>query len=534
MIIVVVLAWVGWGNRQRTAQIEPAQTTTSTTGVGSVTGTTLGGDPGTTVPSDVTDTTAGRPDTTGPAASVDLTVEATDGRCFLLVREGSATGRQLYAGTLEKGDSGHYTTESALWMNVGQPAAIRATLNGKVVAFPGDSGDYLVTAAGIERAAVGAVPMPAGTRVSLHTLGCPKNDADTGTLARRLSALGATIADDPADATHIVVNTCGFIRDAKEESIAAILEAVGSYPEQDVLVMGCLVERYRDELASEIPEVAGWFRLGEVDTLVELLAGAGRVGGSREEGAEVAGAPFRGTSPHAYCLRQDLRRVRPPVHVLRHPRHKGAVQGSPGRSDPGTGCWLPSTGVRGSSCWWVRTPPSGAREAGTLPAWSTCLAADARVAWVRLMYLQPEHVTDRLLEFMSAHPKLCHYLDVPFQHASTPVLRRMGRRGSAEEYLALLARARRLMPDLSTRSTFIVGFPGESRADMARLLDFVERADLRYAGAFVYSAEEGTAAADLRPLVPARTARRRMQRLTDDLFVIAAAQHQGLVGSRVE
>ena len=129
--------------------------------------------------------------------------------------------------------------------------------------------------------------MSAGTRVSLHTLGCPKNDADSGTLARRLRALGATIADDPVDATHIVVNTCGFIRDAKEESIAAILEAVGSYPGQEVLVMGCLVERYRDELAREIPEVAGWFRLGEVDALVERLAAEGRAEGSREEGAEV-------------------------------------------------------------------------------------------------------------------------------------------------------------------------------------------------------------------------------------------------------
>ena len=151
VIIVLVLAWVGWSNRQRTAQIEPSETTTSTTAVGSATATTPGGDPGTTVAGDVTATTGGQPDATGPAAAVDLTVKATGGRCFLLVREGSATGHQLYAGTLAKGESGHYTSESALWMNVGQPAAIQATLNGKNVTFPGDSGDYLVTSAGIER-----------------------------------------------------------------------------------------------------------------------------------------------------------------------------------------------------------------------------------------------------------------------------------------------------------------------------------------------------------------------------------------------
>ena len=134
-------------------------------------------------------------------------------------------------------------------------------------------------------------------------MGCPKNEADSGTLVRRLRAQGVTIADDPDDATHIVVNTCGFIQDAKEESIAAILEAVGSYPEQDVLVMGCLVERYRDELAAEIPEVAGWFGVGEVDALV------GRVAATATD-AEVlaAGGRTQSTSPvspaidrHAYA-----------------------------------------------------------------------------------------------------------------------------------------------------------------------------------------------------------------------------------------
>ncbi len=382
--------------------------------------------------------------------------------------------------------------------------------------------------------------MPSRTRVSLHTLGCPKNDADSGTVARRLRTLGVTVADDPDDATHIVINTCGFIQDAKEESIAAILEAVGSYPGRDVLVMGCLVERYRDELAAEIPEVAGWFRLGEVEALVERLAATIEDGPAMGPTREVAGprpVPARSLGSAAH-------------------RHAYAfVKISDGCDHRCTFCAIPAIkgSYRAQTVAQIQEEALAGLDAGArelvlvgqdtaiweqggldLPGLIDLLAADDRVAWIRLMYLQPEHVTDRLLAFMASHPKVCRYLDVPFQHASTTVLRRMGRRGTADEYLALLGRARAFMPDLATRSTFIVGVPGEGRADMNRLLDFVERADLRYGGAFVYSAEEGTVAAELRPPVPPRTARRRLQRLTDALFVVAAAQHERLVGSEVE
>jgi cytoskeletal protein RodZ len=150
VIIVVVLAWVGWGNRERTATIEPA-TTTTTTGLGGNTSTPLVDGSGSTTATGPTDSTTTTTGETGATSTVDLTVKATGGRCYLLVRDGSATGRQLYAGTLEKGESGHYTSESALFVNVGQPAALQVTLNGKDAAFSGDFGDYMVTASGINR-----------------------------------------------------------------------------------------------------------------------------------------------------------------------------------------------------------------------------------------------------------------------------------------------------------------------------------------------------------------------------------------------
>ena len=162
------------------------------------------------------------------------------------------------------------------------------------------------------------------------------------------------------------------------------------------------------------------------------------------------------------------------------------------------------------------------------------LLEDERIRRVRLMYLQPEHLTDSLLEYMAGEARLCRYLDIPFQHADREVLRRMGRWGAAAEYLDLLAKAKRLMPDVAVRSTFIVGFPGETNEQFEQLLDFVDQAEFDYAGGFVYSPEEGTSAADLRPRVKAAIARDRLAGLTSALAERAGQLHEQLVGSTME
>jgi ribosomal protein S12 methylthiotransferase len=162
------------------------------------------------------------------------------------------------------------------------------------------------------------------------------------------------------------------------------------------------------------------------------------------------------------------------------------------------------------------------------------LLQDERVDRVRLMYLQPEHVTDELLEYMAGEPRLCSYLDVPFQHADPEVLRRMGRWGDARAYLELLEKARRLMPDVTVRSTFIVGFPGETDEQFEGLLDFVREAEFAYAGGFIYSPEEGTSAAALKPRIKASTKSKRLTRLTGLLASTAEARQRELIGSLVE
>lgn len=387
---------------------------------------------------------------------------------------------------------------------------------------------------------MGSVPAVV-PRVYIHTLGCPKNEADSRTVARRLAAAGARVETEPGQATHVLLNTCGFIADAKEESIAAILDACSDYGDRQILVMGCLVERYRKELEQGIPEVAGWF--GLMDST------------SEEGGPGSNGAPGTKESKGSAALLGYLGLTEEPssAPVLTAASY-AYVKISDGCDRPCTFCAIPSIkgGYRSVDTGRILREAEaclmeGARELVLvgqdtaiwehegldLPGLIGLLVADDRVRRVRLMYLQPEHVTDALLRCMAEQPKLCRYLDVPFQHADREILRRMGRSGDASAYQDLLERARRLMPDVSVRSTFIVGFPGETEDQFQVLLDFVEKAGFDHGGGFVYSPEEGTAAAVFRPRVRSAVARARLNRLTALLTECAENRHRQLVGSRV-
>jgi ribosomal protein S12 methylthiotransferase len=380
-------------------------------------------------------------------------------------------------------------------------------------------------------------PRPSGRpRVYVHTLGCPKNEADSRSVRRSLFEGGVEVVDDPDDATHIVVNTCGFIREAKEESIAAILDAAASYPDKQILAMGCLVERYRDELAQGLPEVTAWFGLAggpDEKELVRRLAAAGAgQPESRPSGRQAHGFPSSGTPSAAASY--------------------SYVKISDGCDELCTFCAIP--GIKGP--YRAAAPEEILREAKAclaegakelvlvgqdtarwegagldLAGLAGLLVADPRLEWLRIMYLQPEHVTEAFLDYMGEQPKLCRYLDLPLQHSHPDVLRRMGRAGDAHSYLQLLATARRLVPDVALRSAFIVGFPGETEAHFEHLLDFVREAEFDYAGGFIYSPEEGTAAARLKPPVPRRVARDRLNRLNQVLGELAEQVHQRQVGS---
>lgn len=371
------------------------------------------------------------------------------------------------------------------------------------------------------------------SRVYIHTLGCPKNDADSRAIMRALGAAGIAVVEDPDKATHVLVNTCGFIQAAKEESIGAILDACAGYADKAVLVMGCLVERYRAELGAGIPEVAAWFGVagGEVErALIDLLVGETTGPGDGEVDRNAPGRRARGEA-WAYLKISDG--CDEPCTFCAIPGIKGAYHSLPAARIVTEARACVDEGARElvlvgqDTTRWT----DGAMD---LLGLVDVLSEDERVARLRVMYLQPERVTDGLLRGMATRPKLCRYLDVPFQHSHPQIVRSMGRWGEGRAYLELLDRARRLMPDVTARTSLIVGFPGEREEHFEHLLDFAEQAEFDYAGGFVYSPEEGTPAEALRPRVRRAVALDRLNRLNETLATGAERRHQRLVGSVVE
>jgi ribosomal protein S12 methylthiotransferase len=376
----------------------------------------------------------------------------------------------------------------------------------------------------------GSAPAP---RVAFVTLGCPKNEVDSDRMAASLSGAFELVADiDRADA--VVVNTCAFIREATEESISVVLDVAGQWksaaPGRVLVVTGCMPARYGDDLASSMPEVDAFVPVAEEQALAEVLA---RLTGAA--GVPAPGGPSRLVpGPSAY------------------------LQVADGCHRACTYCIIPT--IRGPYV--SRTAPeilaearslvaAGAREliliGQDISSWGhdlpdrPVLADLVRelsdvdgLAWLRLMYVQPDEITPDLLEAMASSPVVCRYLDMPLQHASKDVLRRMGRRGGAAEYLRLIGVVRDLLPGVALRTTLISGFPGETREDAKRLLDFVREAELDYVGVFPYSPEEGTVAASMPDQVPARTRIARAQRIRDAADEIGVRRAAALVGRTLE
>jgi ribosomal protein S12 methylthiotransferase len=365
-------------------------------------------------------------------------------------------------------------------------------------------------------------------RVYFHTLGCPKNDADSRALGRRLATAGARIVGEPTDATHIVVNTCGFIQDAKEESIEAILSILADNQDKRVLVMGCLVERYREELAKGIPEVSDWFGVIGDDMGGQLL---GAISGATQASKATTTASAVGAQSYAYLKISDG--CDEGCTFCAIPDFKGGYESVPTaeilrEADACVGEGARELVLVGQET--TRWQSDGLDLQGLIDL----LGEDERVKRIRVMYLQPTRLTESFLEFMAGNSKLCRYLDVPFQHSHEQMLRKMGRRGDAKSYAALLKRARALMPDVALRSTFIVGFPGEGQQHFEALMDFVTHARFDYGGAFIYSPEEGTEAATLRPLVRPGVARKRLNLLTEAILEIGASERGRLLETELE
>lgn len=378
-----------------------------------------------------------------------------------------------------------------------------------------------------------------GCTFFIQTLGCPKNEADSGMLEARLSAAGHRPAA-AGSADVIVVNTCGFIDAAKEESIAAILDAAEAAHARGarIAAVGCLVERYREELEREIPEVDVWCGLDPTALLAAVHGFTGEV-----DGGSVGGPSLRRST-----------RAAPPR--LRRPRPVSAyIKVSDGCDRRCSFCAIPL--IKGgydavSADGILRAArahlDAGARELvlvgqdtsrWTEAGWggmrrllAELASLESAPAWLRLLYLQPDGVTDELLEALATYA--VPYVDVPLQHASGAVLRRMRRSGDAAAHLELLERVRSVLPGAAVRSTFITGFPGETDADFEELMGFIEQAGLAVAGVFVYDEQEGTAAVGMPDAVPRQVALERAALLGEALDREADRYWKALRGTEVE
>ncbi len=364
-------------------------------------------------------------------------------------------------------------------------------------------------------------------KLGFLSLGCPKNLVDGEVMLGLARAAGHEVTADARDAEVIVVNTCAFIDTAKEESVNAILEMAqlkrdGSC--RRLVVTGCLAERYRDQLRAEIPEIDVVLGTNEVPEIVGALNGIqpalAPVTFFRPADFEVRSSNFEGPRP-AYLYGADTPRL------LTTPRHYAYLKIAEGCDYTCAFCIIPTLRGKYRSrdedsvvAEAERLAAGGVRELllisqdttffgidrgtrGALARLLRRLDAIEGLAWIRLLYLFPTTITDDVLDAMAECDKVCKYIDLPLQHASADVLRRMRRPGNREAYDTLLARIRTRLPGVALRTTFIVGFPGETERDFEALLEFVRDTGFDHVGVFTYSHEEDTRAFALEDDVPA-------------------------------
>ncbi len=380
------------------------------------------------------------------------------------------------------------------------------------------------------------------TSVSVVNLGCPKNQVDAEVMLGRLAAAGYRIADEPQQADLVVVNTCSFIREAKEESIQSILQAAALKRTgrcRAVVVSGCLPQRYAEELPGLLPEVDAFVGTGEFPRIVEVAAAAlGRTGNAAQwitghTALMHAAMPRRRLSaPHmAY-----LKIAEGCDHACRFcaiPAIRGRLQSRPRADILAEARQLATEGVRELAVVSQDTTSYGMDRGGrpALAALLRDLLTIRSLAWIRLLYLYPTRITPELVALMRTEPRLCRYLDLPLQHSDGTILKAMGRGGDTAGLRRLVQRLRAAIPGLVVRTSFITGFPGETAAQFAGLLRFVREMRFDRVGAFCYSEEEGTPAARLVPKVPRRVAEARRARLMAAQARIAETQGRALIGS---
>jgi ribosomal protein S12 methylthiotransferase len=368
------------------------------------------------------------------------------------------------------------------------------------------------------------------------SLGCPKNQVDAEQMLGVLSGSGFEITPDQGEADVIVVNTCGFIESAKEESIEAILEAATMKKGKcrKVIVTGCLAQRYKGELLKELPEADAVIGTGEIARIGEICAQA-------LSGAErmldistptlVYGLPRVSTTPRHYRYLKIAEGCNNRCSYCAIPIIRGNFKSRPYESIFEEARRLAGEGAKELILLAQDSTAYRDGEAG-LPLLLKALTRVRGVEWVRLMYAYPGRISKELMTIMAEEEKICKYLDIPIQHFDDKVLAAMNRRGTSEDIRKTIEQLRKRVPGIALRTSLIVGFPGETEAAYKRLLAFVKEAEFEHLGVFPYSAEEGTAACGLKAHIPAETAAERLDCIMKAQAKISLRKNRALIGSR--
>ncbi len=383
-------------------------------------------------------------------------------------------------------------------------------------------------------------------KVGFISLGCPKKLVDSEVMMGQLKNNGYEITADASEADTVVVNTCGFIDSAKKESIEAILEAAQlktNGKATRLVVAGCLVERYRDELKASMPEVDAFIGTSQINDILAVC----------DPQTNTCSLPVIALGKQSATYLYDESTPR----VLATPSHYAFIKLAEGCDRPCAFCFIPQ--MRGHF---------RSRRFGSIVAEAQQLAEEGvkelilvaqdssrygedlgkqdalahllrelshaeGIEWVRVMYTYPTHISDGFLDVLAEEPKAVKYLDMPLQHASQNVLKLMKRGGNRASLERLIKRVRDRVPGIAVRTTFITGFPGETEEDFAELLAFVKNVEFDRVGVFTYSDEEGTPAYELPNKVDPKIAKQRRARLMKAQARIAKRKHKAMVGQRV-
>lgn len=379
-------------------------------------------------------------------------------------------------------------------------------------------------------------------KVSMVSLGCPKNQVDAEMMLYSLKQAGFELSPEEAQADAIIINTCGFIEDAKAEAIENILEAARYKQEgslKALIVTGCLAERYKDDVTEEIPEV---------DVCVGI--------GSNSKIAEIVKSAIEGNAQNSFGEKTDLDLNG--KRILGGMPFTAYLKVADGCDNCCTYCAIPKIRGRLRS----RTiedcvaearelAAQGVRELIVVAQDTTAYGADIYgepklaellkelckvdgIHWIRTLYTYPDKITDELLDVIASEEKLVKYLDIPLQHVNGEILKKMNRKGDKESLIKLIQKIRTKIPDITLRTTFITGFPGETEEQFCELCEFVKETRFDRLGCFTYSAEEDTIAAEMPDQVDEQTKVSRMENIMDMQTLIADEKNEEKIGSVIE